>query len=66
MVLRSNTSNDNTARKMYLYAGHDITIGMTLGFMENYNSVPGFGGSLHFHLYLNKTDEYTIKVKPKC
>lgn len=65
MELHSNISHQNTTRKMYLYAGHDVSIGMTMGFLNNYVSTPGFGGSIHFHLYLSEKNEYTIKVIPK-
>lgn len=63
--LRSNISNHNTTRKMYLYAGHDVSIGMTMGFLNNYISMPGFGSSVHFHLYLSEKIGYTIKVIPE-
>lgn len=49
---------------MHLYAGHDISIGMAMGFLDNFVSTLGFGSSLHFHLYFNEACGYTIKVIP--
>ncbi|XP_025205906.1 lysosomal acid phosphatase-like isoform X2 [Melanaphis sacchari] len=56
-------SNNNDTRKMYLYSGHDISVAMAMSFLGNTNiDMPNFGASLHFHLYYDEINEYTIKV----
>uniref|UniRef100_A0A2S2R7I7 acid phosphatase n=1 Tax=Sipha flava TaxID=143950 RepID=A0A2S2R7I7_9HEMI len=63
MELRSNNSNYNTTRNMYLYAGHDMSLGTIMFFLGNNRiKLPEFGASIHFHLYQDKTMKYIIKV----
>jgi len=60
--MESSSNNYNTTRKMHLYAGHDISLGMAMRFLGNTIEWPGFGASLHFHMYYDVTKGYTIKV----
>lgn len=62
MELHLNNSNYNITRKMHLYAGHDISIIAIMSFFRNFIDMPNFGSSLHFHLYYDETNGYTIKV----
>uniref|UniRef100_A0A2S2R667 acid phosphatase n=2 Tax=Sipha flava TaxID=143950 RepID=A0A2S2R667_9HEMI len=63
MQLRSDNSNYKTTKNMYLYAGHDISLGTVLYFLGNRSIItPDFGASIHFHLYLDKTVGYIVKV----
>ncbi|KAE9537494.1 hypothetical protein AGLY_006517 [Aphis glycines] len=55
-------SNNNDTRKMYLYSGHDISISMAISFLGNIIEIPGFGASLHFHMYHDVTNGYIVKV----
>lgn len=58
----SNNTNNNTTRKMHLYSGHDISIATALGFLGNRIEIPDFGASLNFHVYLDETIGYIVKV----
>jgi hypothetical protein len=63
MELRSNDSNLKSTRKMHLYSGHDNTVMTASGYLHS--DIIGsvyFGASLHFHLYFDNTNGYTIKV----
>ncbi|XP_060879222.1 lysosomal acid phosphatase-like isoform X1 [Metopolophium dirhodum] len=60
--MESSSNNYNTTRKMYLYSGHDISIGMAMSFLGHTIEWPGFGASLHFHMYYDVTKGYTVKV----
>ncbi|XP_022161993.1 lysosomal acid phosphatase-like isoform X2 [Myzus persicae] len=62
MNMESSSNNYNTTRKMHLYSGHDISIGMAMSFLGHAIELPDFGGSLHFHLYHDVTNEYIVKV----
>lgn len=64
MESRSTNLNNSssTKTKMHLYSGHDISIAMTMGFLGNIIELPDFGASLHFHLYNDEQNGYTIKV----
>lgn len=63
MESRSNNSNDTTKPKMLFYSGHDISIALAMGFLGNIIELPGFGASLHLHLYQDESNEYSIKVR---
>ncbi|XP_025407954.1 lysosomal acid phosphatase-like isoform X2 [Sipha flava] len=63
MELRSNDSNLKSTRKMHLYSGHDNTVMTASGYLHS--DIIGsvyFGASLHFHLYFDNTNGYTIKL----
>lgn len=62
MELRSKNYNHNMTKKMHLYSGHDVSLASVLGFLRNIQSMPGFGASLHFHVYRNETIGHTVKV----
>lgn len=61
----SDKRNNTSSRKLYLYAGHDISIvniRRTFGFDDLIK--PGFGACLAIELHkLNDTDTYTVKVE---
>lgn len=64
MELQSIKSNYNTPKKMYLYAGHDLSLGTVNYFLgNNITNIPDFGASIHFHLLLDDTMGYIIKVR---
>lgn len=49
---------------MLLYSSHDVSLNMALGFLSyNVTLMPGYGASLHFHLYLDEKSGYIVKVK---
>ncbi|XP_029342532.1 lysosomal acid phosphatase isoform X2 [Acyrthosiphon pisum] len=56
------SNNYNKARKMHLYSGSDISIGMAMSFLGHIIEMPGFGASLHFHMYYDVTKGYTVKA----
>jgi len=61
--MESISNNYNTTRKMHLYSVSDITIRMAMRFLGNtIDEMPGFGASLHFHMYYDITKGYTVKV----
>lgn len=48
---------------MHLYSSHDITLKAALSSLgDSTIDLPDYGASLHFHLYLNETVGYNIKV----
>lgn len=63
MELRTDNSNFKITKNMYLYGGHDLTLGTVMYFL-GINSIitPDYGASIHFHLYLDKNVGYIIKV----
>lgn len=62
MELHLNNSNHNKTKKMQLYSCHDDNIATSMAFLGNAVELPGFGASLHFHLYYDETVGYNIKV----
>lgn len=63
MELRMNSNkSENTLRKMHLYSGHDVGVGLIMGFMKTFIKQIDFGASVHFHLHVNKENRYTVKV----
>ncbi|KAL4144062.1 hypothetical protein QTP88_006294 [Uroleucon formosanum] len=61
-IMESRLNNYNITRKMSLYSGHDISVAMAMNFLGNNIELPDFGASLHFHLYHDDINEYTIKM----
>lgn len=62
MKSHMDNSNQNISRKMHLYSGHDITVGMVLGFFGNFIEMSDFGASIHLHLHFDEHIGYTIRV----
>jgi len=60
--MESRSNNDNTTRKMHLYSGHDISVGMAMSFLGHTIEWPDFGASLHFHMYHDISNGYIVKV----
>lgn len=58
----SNNNENYKKTKMNLYSGHDVSILMAMGLLNNVIEIPSFGASLHFHLYNDEDNGYTIKV----
>lgn len=58
-----NNSKYYSTRKMQLYSCHDDNIATTMAFLGNAIEMPGFGASLHFHLYHDETIGHSIKVQ---
>lgn len=62
MESRMNNSNRNTSRKIHLYSGHDMSVGLILGFLDNFPETIDFGASVHLHLHFDERIGYTVKV----
>lgn len=62
--LQSSIFNHTTTRKMHLYSSHDVSIKAVIASLmkDSIIDLPDFGASLHFHLYVDETVGYNIKV----
>ncbi|XP_050520738.1 lysosomal acid phosphatase-like isoform X1 [Daktulosphaira vitifoliae] len=62
LIAEKSKANTTELRKMYLYSGHDLSLGFLANILDNELDVFNFGGSLHFHLYHSK-DTFSDIIK---